>query len=270
MIKRIYISDETYPEYIDGKLAKLNTLLNDGYTVISAVGSHNEDGYMCEHITLWKPDQPTVKPTDVTNNHDDKEPQISPIVTDNLLIGGSALESFKAMIRRNDFVILDTETTGLHDGEIVQIAIINSAGQTLMNTYVKPLKTTLSDFNIAHGITSGKIADAPTWEHVLPDVQRLLDGENVVIYNAKYDRKMMHQSTEKSDLPKVEWKELAVFWCAMEAFAEEYGDWNEWHHSYRWQKLAKAARYYNIVIENEHDALADCLMTLDVVKAMAK
>lgn len=37
-----------------------------------------------------------------------------------------------------DCVILDTETTGLHDAEIVQIAVIDHAGTVLLDTLVNP------------------------------------------------------------------------------------------------------------------------------------
>lgn len=52
--------------------------------------------------------------------------------------------------------------------------------------------------------------------------------------------------------------------------SEFYGDWNDYHQSYRWQKLAFAASHMGVEVDNEHDALGDTLMTLGVVKAMAK
>jgi len=50
------------------------------------------------------------------------------------------------VIESRDFVILDTETTGLYDDdEIVSIAIINSDGQTLLNQLVKPVRPIPAD-----------------------------------------------------------------------------------------------------------------------------
>jgi DNA polymerase III epsilon subunit-like protein len=179
-----------------------------------------------------------------------------------------SLQAFKSMIQRGNFVVLDTETTGLERGEIVQIAVIDATGAVLLDTLVKPVNPIPPDASRIHGLYAADVADAPTWAAVSAQLLPLLAGRDVVIYNAVYDRKMMHQSAEAAGLPKVDWKTLATFYCAMEAFAEVYGDWNDWHQSYRWQRLSTAARYYRIPVTDEHSALGDCRMTLQVVKAM--
>lgn len=179
------------------------------------------------------------------------------------------MNSFIEVIKSGDYVILDTETTGLHDGEIVQIAIIDSSGTPLIDTLVKPIYSIPQDAMRIHGITNEMVKDAPNWATVTQQVQAILTGRNVIVYNAVYDRKMMHKSAEKIGSPAIDWKIISTWYCAMEAFAEVYGDWNDYRQSYRWQKLTTAAAYYNVQIKNAHSALGDCLMTLGVVKAMA-
>lgn len=183
--------------------------------------------------------------------------------------GDRSLEAFKAMIRRGNYLVLDTETTGLERGEIVQIAVIDAAGSVLLDTLIKPINPIPGDASRIHHIYDDDVADAPSWALISPQLEKLLTGRDVVIYNAVYDRKMMHQSAEAAGLPKTDWKSLARFWCAMETFAELYGDWNEYRQSYRWQKLTTAASYYRLPVVDAHSALGDCLMTLAVVKRMA-
>lgn len=178
------------------------------------------------------------------------------------------LQAFKALIQRGEFVVLDTGTTGLERGEIVQIAVIDASGAVLLDTLVKPVRSIPRDASRIHGIHDEDVADAPTWALISPQLEALLTGRDVMIYNAVYDRKMMHQSAEAAGSPRVDWKTLASFHCAMEAFAEVYGDWNEYRGNYRWQKLTTAAQYYDIPVSNAHNALGDCLMTLQVIKAM--
>jgi DNA polymerase III subunit epsilon len=113
----------------------------------------------------------------------------------------NANSEFVSMIQGDDYLVLDTETTGLHDGEIVQIAIINQSGDVLLDTFVKPVYTIPADATRIHGITDAMVKDAPGWADVLPVVYTLLNGKHVVIYNAVYDRKMMHQSSEKAGVP---------------------------------------------------------------------
>lgn len=182
----------------------------------------------------------------------------------------TTLRNFRENLIGKDFLVLDTETTGLEDGEVVQIAIIDKAGETLLDTLVKPKRPIPSDATEIHGITDEMCKDAPTWIDLAPKIKTILDGKLLVVYNAVYDRKIMHRTQERWDLPKIEWKEISTWLCAMEAFAEFYGDYNSYRGNYRWQKLVTAARHFGILPNNAHTALGDCLMTLAVTNAMLK
>jgi DNA polymerase-3 subunit epsilon len=179
------------------------------------------------------------------------------------------LEAFLDMIREGAFLVLDTETTGLKEGEIVQIAVANSAGNALLDTFVRPNKPIPPDATRIHGITDAMVATAPMWADVQPMVLELLDNRDVVVYNAVYDRRMMHQSDESNGLSALNYKGLVRFWCAMTAFAEVYGEWNDYRGSFTWQSLKLAAAFYHIQQPAAHSALGDCLTTLDVCLAMA-
>ncbi|WP_275897043.1 exonuclease domain-containing protein, partial [Klebsiella pneumoniae] len=51
----------------------------------------------------------------------------------------SVLKMMMANWLRSDYVIIDTETTGLKDfDEIIEITIINMRGEILLNSLVKP------------------------------------------------------------------------------------------------------------------------------------
>lgn len=174
------------------------------------------------------------------------------------------------VIKSGDYVVLDTETTGLdRTAEVVQIAVVNSAGTVLMDTLVRPVKPIPVAATRIHGITNEMVATAPCFGEIMLQLTKILAGRNVIVYNAVYDRKMLHQSAEATVIQKVEWKEVATWYCAMEAFAEIYGEWNSYRESYVWQKLSTAARYYSIPVQDAHSALGDCLATLAVCKAMA-
>lgn len=171
------------------------------------------------------------------------------------------------------FVILDTETTGLHDGEIVSISVINHLGETLLDTLVKPVRGIPQEAINVHGITMDMVSGSPGFESVARRLLPIITGRNVVIYNAVYDRKMLHQSAEKCGMEKIDWKTYATFHCAMEWYAQYYGDWNSYHQSYRWQKLTHACEQLGIdqgaITAPAHSALGDCLRTLALIKALA-
>lgn len=180
------------------------------------------------------------------------------------------LQNFLNLIERGNYLVFDTETTGLRgDDEICQLAVIDDTGAVLMDTLIKPNKLIPGDATAIHGISNEMVQDAPDWGYISPRLERLLKERNVIVYNAKYDRMMMHQSASAAGMPRVAWSELAMFTCAMEAYAEFYGDWNGYHGSYRWQPLSKAAAHLGIPVLDAHDALGDCRMTLAVCRAMA-
>lgn len=180
----------------------------------------------------------------------------------------SSLAALRAVVALENFVILDTETTGLNDGEICQIAIIDHQGKTLLDQLVKPTRPIPFDAQRIHGIGNDQVKDAPGWGDVAPRVKDLLTGKDVIVYNAVYDRKMMHKSAEYAGIEKIDWKTLSPWYCAMEAYAEFYGEWNDYRQSFRWQKLSFAAQQCGVEVKNAHNALGDCLMTLGVVRYM--
>lgn len=64
----------------------------------------------------------------------------------------------------NKVIILDIETTGtdINSDEVLQISIINSNGDTLLNSYVKPKKhTEWKNAEMIHGISPDKVKTSP-------------------------------------------------------------------------------------------------------------
>jgi len=177
---------------------------------------------------------------------------------------------FLKMLRSKFYIVLDTETTGLHDGEICEIAIMSSHGEILLDTLVKPVNPIPQEATAIHGITNEMVSDAPTWSYIHSRVVSILTRRNVVVYNAFYDRKMMHLTSEKSGLAKMAWTQIADWWCAMEAFSQVYGKWDDYHGNFAWQSLSNAAKYYGIPVDNAHRALGDVKMTLAVCRKMAE
>lgn len=175
------------------------------------------------------------------------------------------VQQFANMIKGGDFVVLDTETTGLdRRAEVCQIAVVAADGTVLMDTLVKPSRPIPADATNIHGITNEMVADALPFRDIVNDLIPLLQNKHVVIYNAEFDLQMLNQSAYQrwDDVPR-------RIWCAMNRFAEIFGDWNDWHQSYRWQKLTTACAYYDLPSVDAHTALGDAQMTLAVSKAIA-
>jgi DNA polymerase III subunit epsilon len=181
----------------------------------------------------------------------------------------SDLKSFLDAVAAQDFVVLDTETTGLdRTAEICDIAIVNSSYDVLFESFVKTVKPISEEAAEIHGISNSMVANSPSWSRISKDVAHIIKGKKVIAYNATFDRKMFHQSDGANGLPETDWQGDSLWFCAMLAFAERYGEWNDYYGNYKWKKLVEASRFYNCDELNAHRAVSDALMTLNVVKCM--
>ncbi|MDX2837965.1 3'-5' exonuclease [Streptomyces ipomoeae] len=187
-------------------------------------------------------------------------------------------------------VVLDTETTGLHDGaRIVEVSVLGIDGSVLLDSLVNPGVPIPAEATGIHGITDDMVKAAPTFSDLLVPLTGALMNRKVVVYNQAFDKRRLaveldrHYSTRWVNLEKPRngrrrihpaaraWLAAQVWEdCAMHAYAEWYGDWT-WDYEasdgeplyrqgdYRWQRLPGAG----------HRAADDCRAVLGVLKEMA-
>lgn len=176
-----------------------------------------------------------------------------------------SLESLKLLWDAQNFVVLDTETTGLGWGaEIVEIAIIDYRGNILLNSRIRPQNGIPEDAARIHGIRDKDVSDCPSWQKICGEVKDALIDRDVIIYNAKYDVEMLQSSDMVCGL-KNGWISIAHYECAMLGYAEFRGDWNHYHRNYRWHKLTEAISQMGLPPIHAHSALGDCQMTLSLM-----
>lgn len=183
----------------------------------------------------------------------------------------SAANWARTVLQQNP-LILDTETTGLEDAELCQIAIIDLDGNPLLDTLVKPTRPIPPGATRIHGITDQMVADAPDFMRLSVTLGEMLYHRTVVVYNAAYDVRIIYRSHELARVQECNYWTLATWHCAMERYATFYGDWNEYRGSFRWQKLTFACQNEHIPdpVAPAHSALGDCLRTLALVRKMAQ
>jgi hypothetical protein len=189
-----------------------------------------------------------------------------------------------------DVVILDTETTGLHaEARIVELAVISSRGEVLLDTLLNPGEPIPGDASDIHGITDSDVAGAPAFSDVLVKLTGLLDGKRCLIYNAVYDvNRLRHELTlhyldrsAKAAADEVfatgvlpdglrersiaegfaqaaAWIDAMHFEDVMIPYSDWVGDWSDYHGNNRWQPL-----------NGGHRALGDCRAVIDCLRAMA-
>jgi len=159
-------------------------------------------------------------------------------------------------------VILDTETTGLeYDDQIVEIAIVSTQGEVLLNTLVRPTRPIQLEAAEIHGITDAEVRNAPLWPEVWEQVLAIFRNARVVIiWNIDFDDRLMAQSCEAyginyhDDMANLPGAALA---CAMRKHAAWFGEPHR-DGGYRWHSL-----------NGGHRALGDCLAVIERLKEMA-
>ena len=102
------------------------------------------------------------------------------------------------LIGRSDVLILDTETTGLHkNSEIVDLAIIDTTGRTVMDVPVMPQGYIPAGASKVHGLTRPRLKalGARPWpDHHEAFLSTIRSAAVVCVYNLAFDMRMLEQT----------------------------------------------------------------------------
>jgi DNA polymerase III epsilon subunit-like protein len=154
-------------------------------------------------------------------------------------------------------VFLDTETTGLNSSDqIVEICLLDSQGAVLLESLVRPTRLIPRDVISIHGITDELVMDAPAWPEVWLQLEPLLRGRYVGIYNAEFDLRMLRQSHQAHSLV---WPGNPKNFCIMKLYAQFKGQIGSYG-TPRWHKLEAAASQCDIPVGYTHRARQDTLL----------
>jgi DNA polymerase-3 subunit epsilon len=145
---------------------------------------------------------------------------------------------------------IDTETTGLSrrcGDDLVEVSIVDDDGIVLLSTLVNPGRKIPAVACNIHGITDEVVADSPSADHVRTLVADIVRDQDVVIYNAAFDRQFLDLTAATS---------IA---CCMLRYAKHAGEWNDYYGNWRWQRLSVAAEATGFAWPNSgaHRAEAD-------------
>jgi DNA polymerase-3 subunit epsilon len=148
------------------------------------------------------------------------------------------------------FVILDTETTGLFKNDrIVEIGALVVQGDQILeewSTLINPDRD-LGPVHI-HGITPSMVSMAPKFAEIANDLARIINGRVLVCHNAHFDKRMLSQEFGRLGIQV----ELGNSFCTMIAAKRQLGGGFS---------LADTCEALDIPISQAHSALGDTRMT---------
>lgn len=154
-----------------------------------------------------------------------------------------------------NFVVLDTETTGLQNPEIIEIAVVSKYGSSMINTLVKNRKEVEPGAYGVHGISQDELNEAPDFYDIYPRLKNVLEQNLVIIYNSGFDVKALFNTCKSWGLPRIKLNSI----CVMHKYATYFGAWHSYYGNYAWQKLPNAS----------HRAYGDAKATYELIKMMA-
>jgi len=159
-------------------------------------------------------------------------------------------------LNKLSYVVVDTETTGgrawsgdriteiaavvVRDGEIVE----------LFETLVNPQRSIPYFVTQLTNITWDMVRDKPTFDRVVPDVMRVLEGNVFVAHNMMFDWRFVTSELSRSTGRKLQGRRLCTVKIARKVLPQLSR-----------RSLDHVARYYGVEIHGRHRAAGDALAT---------
>lgn len=175
-----------------------------------------------------------------------------------------ARERFAELAGQDDWLVLDTETTGLgHDDEVISLAVVSARGELLFHSLVRPTQRIHPKASAVNGITDEMVKDAAAFTDIYPRLAEVLAGRHILAYNAGFDERMLRQTCERYGLPVM----VAEWECVMELYAAARNRWSR-NYGFVWCKLGEACWSEGVQAEAVHEACADAQATRLLVLAV--
>ena len=189
---------------------------------------------------------------------------------ENFLLQQKRLAARKAakIIARGNYLVIDTETTGIEEPHICSIAIVDENGAPVFESLINPQMWIPESATNIHGITNEMVIGAPTFAKLYPMLRALLHGQRWLVYNLDFERRAFELECWRIGRPNILPHPGR---CVMKLYAQFSEAWSEYHRSFSWQKLSYAVEQHFIHVPHPpHSAMGDALSCYHVVKMMAE
>lgn len=158
---------------------------------------------------------------------------------------------------KDNIYILDTETTGLYDDEVLSLSIVDYNSNILFDHLIKPAhKIEWREAQLIHHISPSDVENEKLltdyWDKLKPI---FMNEENLIVgYNVVFDVGMLENSGVEI---------TCDLFDVMDTYSQVYS--KKWHdRNYgekKWCKLISCANHYNYGEFEAHGSLADTLAT---------
>lgn len=158
-------------------------------------------------------------------------------------------------------MVIDTETTDLNGVAIQISAVCCKTREVLFSSLIHTDQPISEGAYNVHGIDASKLQDAPSPEEVLTLLEEKLKGKELIAFNAEFDQRICASTWGDTSFNSERWT------CAMrEVAVPVFGSTNR----YGTISLANSMKAAEVEWSGTaHDATADCLGTVDLIRKVA-
>ncbi|MEJ2142365.1 MAG: 3'-5' exonuclease [Gammaproteobacteria bacterium] len=172
----------------------------------------------------------------------------------------------KKPIAETRFVVLDTETTGLHayaGDEIISIAMVEYQGlEATGNEYetlINPLRPVPQESTEIHGLADADVRNAPLLIEVLPDILQFIDKSVLVGHHIQFDFRFLNKNLKRFLGFQLNnpWLDTMLLFLAHQGRLGHY-------------QLEQVAQACRIKIHNRHTAMGDTRATGEIFSYLSR
>lgn len=162
--------------------------------------------------------------------------------------------------RMPDFVVLDTETTGLADfDEVIELAVVAPDGETLYESLFEPRMKVNPGASAKNGLTNARLKGEPRFIDEWGKILRAIGGRRIFGHNIAFDARLVKQTLRRYGGNPDEAEAAFRGMVDTMALAKKYVQ----SPSYGLEKLANMLGVHEA---EDHRAASDCRMTIRMMQ----
>jgi len=166
----------------------------------------------------------------------------------------------KTPVTQVPFVALDTETCGLYEAKVVELAGVRFRGgveEGRFQTLVDPREPIPAEVTAIHGITNEMVSGAPTIREALVEFLEFSKGAIWLAHNSPFDTKILTAELYRSELPIPSWFVLCS--CRLS---------RRFNSGFQSHSLGYVCQQMGVVQTQAHRALGDSVAVMEIFQRM--
>lgn len=165
-------------------------------------------------------------------------------------------------LKSNNYIILDTETTGLaSNDEVIELAIVDINGTVLYESIFLPTKVVSPFIRKLTGLHKADFIGKPTFANEWEKIKKIMTDKIVIGHNVMFDKRLMKQTLDIYGIDSSCIEKMFCGFVDTVALVKKYLKLG----SYKQEDIANAFCVNN---KNAHRAASDCITLLEILKIL--